>query len=245
MTLTIVYDNNAYDPRLQTDWGFACLIEWGDTTILFDTGGDGALLLSNMTKLGFDPGEVDVVVLSHIHEDHTGGLNRLLATGVQPLVYVPHAFPDDFKAEVQRHTKLVEIDQAMEISDGVYTTGEMGSGVIEQSLVLKTSKGLVVVTGCAHPGVVEMVRRAKEGSEDEVYLVLGGFHLGQTSKARIGEIIAAFRQMGVQKVAPCHCTGDKAIGHFREAYGEDFIECGVGKVLIFDFDGDGNKEQSP
>jgi 7,8-dihydropterin-6-yl-methyl-4-(beta-D-ribofuranosyl)aminobenzene 5'-phosphate synthase len=234
MTLTIVYDNNAYNPRLQTDWGFACLIEWGDTTLLFDTGGDGDLLLSNVTKLGFDPSEVDVVVLSHIHGDHTGGLSHLLATGVQPLVYTPRAFPDDFKAQVRLQTELVEVDHAMEISDGVYTTGEMGSGIIEQALVLKTSKGLVVVTGCAHPGVAEMVHRAKEVGGDEVYLVLGGFHLGQASKAEIEQIIATFRQMGVQKVAPCHCTGDKATGYFREAYGEDFIECGVGQVLIFD-----------
>jgi 7,8-dihydropterin-6-yl-methyl-4-(beta-D-ribofuranosyl)aminobenzene 5'-phosphate synthase len=233
MTLTIVYDNNAYDPRLQTDWGFACLIEWGDTTLLFDTGGDGDLLLSNMTKLNLDPSEVDIVVLSHIHGDHTGGLNHLLATGVRPLVYVPRAFPDDFKAQIRLQTELVEVDQAMEISAGVYTTGEMGSGIIEQALVLKTSKGLVVVTGCAHPGVAEMVRQAKEVGGDEVYLVLGGFHLGQTSKAEIGQIIATFRQLGVQKVAPCHCTGDKAIGYFREAYEKDFIECGVGMVLVF------------
>jgi 7,8-dihydropterin-6-yl-methyl-4-(beta-D-ribofuranosyl)aminobenzene 5'-phosphate synthase len=233
MTLTIVYDNNAYDPRLQTDWGFASLIEWGDTTLLFDTGGDGDLLLSNMTKLNLDPSEVDIVVLSHIHGDHTGGLNHLLATGVQPLVYAPRAFPGDFKAQIRLETELVEVDQAMEISAGVYTTGEMGSGIIEQALVLKTSKGLVVVTGCAHPGVAEMVRQAKEVGGDEVYLVLGGFHLGQANKAEVEQIIATFRQLGVQKVAPCHCTGDKATGYFREVYGEDFIECGVGKVLVF------------
>jgi 7,8-dihydropterin-6-yl-methyl-4-(beta-D-ribofuranosyl)aminobenzene 5'-phosphate synthase len=234
MTLTIVYDNNAYNPRLQTDWGFACLVEWGDTTLLFDTGGDGALLLSNMTKLDFDPSEVDVVVLSHIHGDHTGGLNHFLATGVRPLVYVPRAFPDDFKAQVRLQTELVEVDQAMEIVNDVYTTGEMGTGIIEQALVLKTSQGLVVVTGCAHPGVAEIARRAKEVGGDEIYLVLGGFHLGQASNAEIEQITAAFRQLGVQKVGPCHCTGDKAIGYFRKAYGEGFIECGVGQVLIFD-----------
>lgn len=122
----------------------------------------------------------------------------------------------------------------MEISDDLYTTGEMGTGIIEQALVLKTNKGLVVVTGCAHPGIAEIARRAKEVGGDEIYLVLGGFHLGQASNAEIEQIIAAFRQLGVQKVGPCHCTGDKAIGYFRKAYGEGFIECGVGQVLIFD-----------
>lgn len=233
MTITIIYDNNAYDPRLQTAWGLACLIERDETTILFDTGGDGAVLLSNMAALGFDPRAVDVVLLSHIHGDHTGGLGSLLATGSRPLVYTPRSFPGDYKAQVRIQTDLVETDQAVEIINGVYSTGEMGSGIIEQALVLKTTKGLVVVTGCAHPGIVEMVRRAKEVGGDEIFLVLGGFHLGGASKARIAEIIAEFQRLGVQKVAPCHCTGDRAIGLFDEVYGENFIQSGVGKILVF------------
>lgn len=231
MRITVVYDNQAYDSRLQTAWGFACLIEQGQTTILFDTGGDGKILLSNMELLDLDPRDVDIVVLSHIHGDHTGGLKSLLATGVRPLIYVPRAFPDDYKTSVRTFTELIEVDQAIEIIDGVYTTGQMGSSIIEQALALKTTSGLVVITGCAHPGVVEMVRRAKEVGEDQLYLVLGGFHLGRTSKARMQEIIASFQRLGVQKVAPCHCTGDKAVGFFREVYGQDFIWSGVGKTF--------------
>jgi 7,8-dihydropterin-6-yl-methyl-4-(beta-D-ribofuranosyl)aminobenzene 5'-phosphate synthase len=232
MTITLVYDNNAYDSRLQTAWGFGCLIERGETMILFDTGGDGEILLSNMVVLGFDADDVDIVVLSHIHGDHTGGLSSLLASGVRPTVYVPRSFPASFKTQVQASTTLVEVDKAREISPGIYTTGQMGQGVIEQALVLRTPQGLVVVTGCAHPGIVETVGRAKEVGGDEVYLVLGGFHLGGMNEAKIREIIANFRRLGVQKVAPCHCTGDKAIGLFRDAYREDFIRNGVGTVLV-------------
>ena len=231
MTITVVYDNNAHDSRLQTAWGFACLIEQGETIVLFDTGGDGEILLSNMAVLGFDSDDVDIVVLSHIHGDHTAGLSSLLATGVRPTVYLPHSFPASFKTQVRASTTLVEVEEAIEISDGIYTTGQMGAGVIEQALVLSTPQGLVVVTGCAHPGIVEMVGRAKEVGREEVYLVLGGFHLGGTNDAKISEIIANFRRLGVQKVAPCHCTGDKAIGLFRDAYREDFIRNGVGTVL--------------
>lgn len=229
--ITVVYDNNPYDPRLKTGWGFACLVQTGETSILFDTGGDGATLLSNMATLGIEPESIEAVVLSHFHGDHTGGVNSLLATGVRPMTYVPRSFPAGFKSQVQAITDLTEIDQGAQIADGVYTTGEMGSGIIEQALVVNTSKGLVVVTGCAHPGVAEMVRKAKEIGGDEVYLVLGGFHLGGASEGRIREIISDFQQLGVQKVAPCHCTGDKAIRLFREAYGEDFIQNGVGQVV--------------
>jgi len=231
VVITVVYDNNAYDPRLQTAWGFGCVIERGETAVLFDTGGDGAILLSNMATLGLDPHAVDIVVLSHIHGDHTGGLSDLLATGVRPTVYVPAAFLASFKAQVQAVTTLGEVDGPYEILPGVYTTGQMGTGIVEQALVIETSRGLVVITGCAHPGIAEMVRRAGQIGKNGVYLVLGGFHLGGASKGRIANIIADFRGMGVQKVAPCHCTGDRALTMFATEYGDDFIRNGVGKIL--------------
>ena len=231
MIITVVYDNNAYDPRLQTAWGFGCVVERGETTILFDTGGNGAILLSNMATLGLDPRAVDIVVLSHIHGDHTGGLGDLLATGVRPAVYVPASFPASFKAQVRAITTLQEVDGPQEILPGIYTTGQMGTSIAEQALVIETSQGLVVITGCAHPGVANMVRRAGQIGKNGVYLVLGGFHLGGASKGRIANIIADFRGMGVQKVAPCHCTGDQALTMFAAEYGDDFIRNGVGKIL--------------
>lgn len=231
MIITVVYDNNAYDPRLQTAWGFGCVVERWETTILFDTGGNGAILLSNMATLGIDPVEIDIVVLSHIHGDHTGGLGDLLATGVRPTVYVPASFPASFKKQVRAITTLHEVDGSQEILPGIHTTGQMGTNPVEQALVVETSQGLVVITGCAHPGLAEMVRRAGQIGENEVYLVLGGFHLGGASRSRIAGIITAFREMGVQKVAPCHCTGDQAINMFAAEYDDDFIQNGAGKIV--------------
>ena len=234
MTFTIVYDNNAragargHDPTLQTAWGFACWIETGDATLLFDTGGDSPTLLGNMATLGLDPQAIDVVVLSHIHGDHTGGLAGLLDTGIRPTVYVPAAFPASFKDGVRARTDLVEVTGPLEILPGVHTTGELGSSIVEQALVVETEAGLVVVTGCAHPGVVEMVRRAQGAVGGEVALVMGGFHLGGASAAEIATIVEDFQQLGVQGVAPCHCSGDVARALFEQAYGEDFISAGVG-----------------
>jgi len=228
MKTTIVYDNRTLDSNLASAWGFSCLVD-GD--LLFDTGGDGRTLLSNMTKMGIDPAGITTVVLSHAHGDHTGGLGGLLETGVRPTVYVPRSFPTRFKADVRLLTTLVEVHGPVEIRPGIHTTGEVGRGLVEQALAVETSQGLVVITGCAHPGVVEMVRCAKESVEGKVYLVMGGFHLGGTSRRRVKAVIADFRQLDVQKAAPCHCTGDRAIGIFAEEYGEDFIRVGVGLVL--------------
>ena len=232
VTITILYDNNPYDERLKTAWGFSCLVERGDLTLLFDTGGDAPTLLSNMATLGLDPVEIDIIVLSHIHGDHIGGLGGILAVNEKVIVYLPRSFPASFKAQVKARAHLVEVHEPMEIAEGIHTTGEMGKGIPEQSLVLVTKQRLVVITGCAHPGIVSIVKRTKEitGGE-EVYLVMGGFHLGSASKAAIEGIFEDFRRLGVQKVAPCHCSGDLARSAFEKAYGENFVLAGVGRTL--------------
>jgi 7,8-dihydropterin-6-yl-methyl-4-(beta-D-ribofuranosyl)aminobenzene 5'-phosphate synthase len=249
LTLTIAYDNNAYDPRpvlspalsrspersegsvegLKTAWGFSCLIEYRGQVILFDTGGDSPTLLANMAALGIDPGQIEAVVLSHNHGDHTGGLSAILHGGLT--VFVPQSFPKRFKDAVRARAQLIEVSEPREIGEEVYTTGELGTGIIEQSLAVRTDEGLVVVTGCAHPGIVEIIGKAKALSGDEVYLVLGGFHLGGKSQKEIEGILSEFRRLGVRKVAPCHCTGEQAIRLFHQEYGEDFIQAGVGKVI--------------
>lgn len=232
VTFTIVYDNNAYEAggleALRTSWGFACWVDSGETTVLFDTGGDGATLMHNIEELDLDPLTIDAVVLSHAHRDHTGGLGALLRTGVRPTVYVPASFSRGFKGQVRAHTEVVEVSDPMTVAPGIHTTGEVGTGIREQALAVETRDGLVVITGCAHPGVERMVRRAYEHVDDRIALVVGGFHLGGASRSRVEGIIADFRQLGVKRVAPCHCTGDAARRLFDDAFGEDCTLAGVG-----------------
>jgi 7,8-dihydropterin-6-yl-methyl-4-(beta-D-ribofuranosyl)aminobenzene 5'-phosphate synthase len=231
MTITVVYDNHEYDPRLRSDWGFGCLVELGHTTLLFDTGGNGDILLDNMSQLNLDPLEIDHVFLSHIHGDHTGGLAALLGTGVRPVVWVPRSFPLTLKERARAYTDLREVSSPAEVLPGAHSTGELGSGIIEQSLILETSRGLVVVTGCAHPGIVNILTRVKELHPQEIYLVVGGFHLGGKSRTELERTIAEMRALGVQRVAPCHCTGDEAIRMFADEWGEDFVPTGVGTSI--------------
>ena len=229
VTITVVYDNNAYDERLETAWGFSCLVEGLEKRILFDTGGDEGRLLRNMRALAVDPQDVDVVVISHVHGDHVGGLAGFLRETHAVTVYLPQSFPESIKdATMDAGAELVEVHGPVGICGHVTSTGELGTWLKEQSLVVETSQGLVVITGCAHPGIVDIVRRAKALVDEEVYLVLGGFHLGGTSTAEIRGIVEEFQQLGVQRVAPCHCSGDAARRLFGETYGDDFIPVGVG-----------------
>jgi 7,8-dihydropterin-6-yl-methyl-4-(beta-D-ribofuranosyl)aminobenzene 5'-phosphate synthase len=236
--ITTVYDNTALDPNLACAWGFACLV--GDE-LLFDTGGNGRKLLFNMEQLGIDPAGIQTVVLSHAHGDHTGGLEGLLSTGIQPVVYAPCSFPTRFKVGVCSLTSLVEVAGPVEILPGIHTTGEMGARIVEQALVVQTAEGIVVATGCAHPGIVEMVRKAKEMTGSEVALVIGGFHLSLASEQRIAEIIGDLRDLGVRKVAPCHCTGDQAMRMMAKEYRSDFVEVGAGSVVTL---GSGEEQRS-
>jgi 7,8-dihydropterin-6-yl-methyl-4-(beta-D-ribofuranosyl)aminobenzene 5'-phosphate synthase len=107
----------------------------------------------------------------------------------------------------------------------------MGRSIVEQALVLDTQKGVVVVTGCAHLGIADIVARAHEVVKGELLLVVGGFHLGSASRQRIKGIISSFRDMGVRYVGPTHCSGERAKRLFKEEYGDHYLEVGVGRVI--------------
>jgi len=229
--ITVVFDNLAYANDLTTSWGFAAVIECRGETVLFDTGGVGGILLDNLHALDFDPSSFQHVVISHAHDDHYGGVGALAASGVQASLYLFPRIEQQLSGVALAGLTPVQVEAGMEIVPGIATTGMVGAAIPEQALIVQTSQGLVVVTGCAHPGVVEMVQAAKALFDDEVYLVMGGFHLGRASDAVIQETIAGLQSLGVQHVAPSHCTGERAIALFEQRYGDGFIPSGLGRVI--------------
>lgn len=232
VTITVVFDNNTNLPGLQTAWGFGCVVQHGEHTLLFDIGADGRMLLANMAALGFAPRDLDTIVLSHAHTDHTGGLEAVLQHNPNVKVYLPEAFPDNFKKRVQAHgAQVIAVTGPIEIVPGVWSTGQMGAAIVEQALVVRTNSGLTVITGCAHPGIVAMVRRAQEVGQTEIALVLGGFHLSAESSATLQSIAADLHALGVKRIAPCHCTGDRAKTLLATAFGDRYYGCGAGLVL--------------
>jgi 7,8-dihydropterin-6-yl-methyl-4-(beta-D-ribofuranosyl)aminobenzene 5'-phosphate synthase len=230
---TILYDNYVFQEGTRADWGFSCLVENTEKTILFDTGTKENILLHNIDKLGVDLKKVDIIVISHDHGDHTGGLMAVLERNPHVSVYMPDSFAGKYRKKVDEDkTKIIAVKDPIEICQDVYVTGEMGHFVKEQSLVLDTSQGLVVVSGCSHQGVVNILKRAEEIIDMPIYLMFGGFHLMEHSDAQVEEIINRFREMKVEKCGATHCTGDRQIDLFKKAYGEDYIPMGTGRILV-------------
>jgi 7,8-dihydropterin-6-yl-methyl-4-(beta-D-ribofuranosyl)aminobenzene 5'-phosphate synthase len=235
LIITVIYDNNLYKQGLKTAWGFSCIIKGAEKTILFDTGGDGSILLANMKELNISPEEIDLVVLSHIHNDHVGGLIDLLEINPEVTIYLPASFPESFKRNINKYgAKTIDVRNPMEICKGIYSTGELGKFIIEQSLVIHTEKGMIVITGCAHPGIVTIVSRAKDLFNKDILLATGGFHLASERESKIRKIVNDMKELGVHYIGPCHCSGDLARELFREEFDKHYVEVGAGRVITMD-----------
>lgn len=208
-----MYDNTAWRNDLTADWGFACLVEAYGTTILFDTGANGSTLLGNMKKLKIDPKSVDDVVISHAHWDHTGGLVDFLRDFNDVRLFVPssYAVPNHVAREV------ISVRQPIEIAENIYSTGELRG--IEQALAVKIEKGVVVIVGCSHPGVKEIIDAASQYGN--AVALIGGLHgFSEFETIRNFELICA-----------THCT--QHIAEIQSLYPDTFLEGGAGKIIEF------------
>jgi 7,8-dihydropterin-6-yl-methyl-4-(beta-D-ribofuranosyl)aminobenzene 5'-phosphate synthase len=229
--ILILYDNVA-QPPLREGWGFSALTEILDRKILFDVGADRLVLEHNVHALGVDLSKITDVFLSHLHCDHVGGLSYVLEKARGIRVFAPAGMEGYLRPRLKAtKAELITVRGPRELGEGLWSTGTMGRRVKEHGLVIATKQGSMLVTGCAHPGVVDMVSKAKEIAGDGIHLVVGGFHMSGMSQTQIQKVIRAFQKLGVERVAPCHCSGDLTRQLFADAQGENFIAAGVGTVV--------------
>jgi 7,8-dihydropterin-6-yl-methyl-4-(beta-D-ribofuranosyl)aminobenzene 5'-phosphate synthase len=264
------------------EWGFSALVETGGHRILFDTGHYPDTVLSNARALKLDLADVEDVVLSHNHDDHTGGLVALrsalrernpralarahVATGI----FFPRRATADGPEENpmiatgKRYEALggtfIEHAGPAEIFSGVWLTGPvprphpernwstkgflvtpaglLGSWALvedtipeDQSLVLDTDRGLVVLAGCGHAGIVNTLEYARARVRDVViHAAIGGFHLFNASDAALEWTAGSLRSLGVESFVGAHCTGIEATFYIRAHAGLARSTCVVGAV---------------
>ncbi len=214
MNLKIVYDNESKQ-GFGRGWGFSCLVELESERILFDTGWDGKILLANLEQFNIRDRDIDVLVLSHSHWDHIGGVTHIENPEIS--IYVPSSFSEHLKEDLDLRFNLHVIKGPQKISHGVWTTGELENNIGEQSLILETQKGLVVITGCSHPGVRKILSSASEFGE--LYGLVGGLH-GFDDYAVLE---------GLGLIAAAHCTKNK--NKIKELYPEFFVDVFAGSEI--------------
>lgn len=229
--ITILYDNHA-DTGLRPGWGFSAAVRTAGTVLLFDCGADRLVLSDNAKTLGIAVRDICAVALSHDHCDHTGGLSAILHDRMS--VYVPKAFARRFSFPRERAIIVHRVGRPIEIAPGIHSLGQLGRGIPEQALLIETGARPALLTGCAHPGIVRLVRRAARLAGRPPELLIGGFHLLHQEPDAVRATIAHLLRLGVHRVAPCHCTGERAIPLFREAFGDRFISVQAGTRLKLD-----------
>jgi 7,8-dihydropterin-6-yl-methyl-4-(beta-D-ribofuranosyl)aminobenzene 5'-phosphate synthase len=233
MKIKVVFDREKVNDKLNGGWGISLLI---DDKVLFDTGEKGEYLLQNMDVLGVDIDVIEKVVISHNHWDHCSGLWDLLKKKESIEVLVCSDFIKEFKDKMAGY-KFTEVKKSQMIDEGIYTTGCLrglheDKDIYEQFLVVKGERGISLICGCSHPGILTAVKKVKSMFPgDKIYSVLGGFHLMEEDRRAIKYIVGQMKKLGVEKVGPSHCSGFEAGLLFKEVYKENFIELKAGTEI--------------
>jgi len=226
MRLKILAEGSTKRQRLIKHWGLSVLI---DDDILFDTFGKPDYVVKQLKRFSIDLNKIKHIVISHDDWDHISGLWKILERNQDVTVYICPHFPPEIKKRIKWYgARIVEAEASTKILGDIYSSGELtgsrgGVDVPEQYLAIKTSNGLVVLTGCAHPGIIEIVQHAKVTFNSEVRLIIGGFHLKDRTAEEARDIVLKLKELGVRRIIPFHCTGRIAQDLFTGEYKSDCV----------------------
>ncbi|MFC7287330.1 MBL fold metallo-hydrolase [Herminiimonas glaciei] len=265
--LTVLYDAFGKDNKLEKDWGYAALIEVDGKRILFDTGNNGDILKKNAAAKNVDLSKLDLVVMSHRHGDHMGGLTYVLSLNPKVKIYAPKEgfgvygghlpssfYPKDATLPPEQRyydgkppdvlrfgsawpgADFQLIDKDTEIAPNIHLISQVSDkkGTLELrelSLAINTVNGVIIIVGCSHSGVENIVTAAVQ-INPKIQFVGGGFHLIQGQAEEVGKVITALRDTyKVAYIAPGHCTGELTFTALKKAFGDHYLYAGLGTVF--------------
>jgi 7,8-dihydropterin-6-yl-methyl-4-(beta-D-ribofuranosyl)aminobenzene 5'-phosphate synthase len=263
--ITTLSENTASEEGIVAEWGLSVFVEAGGHKILFDTGLSFSAAY-NATILGIELSQVEKIVFSHGHSDHTGGLLHILRMVKGEVEVIAH--PDIWTAKYGRYPESKEeyagvpfpkeaaetlgalfnlTSKPVWISGNIVTSGEIPmiteyemidpvlyvkeNGELkpdplwdDQALFIKSEKGLIILLGCGHRGIINTIRHAQKLTGLEpVYAVIGGAHLISASPQQLDSTIAELLSLGIQRLGLSHCTGLPASAVLAQRFGETFF----------------------
>ncbi|MEM1575802.1 MAG: MBL fold metallo-hydrolase [Nitrososphaerota archaeon] len=264
-------------PNILAKHGLALFIEIDfnekeKINILMDTGPSPDIILHNAKELNIDLKKINIIVISHAHYDHTGGLIEILKQINKRILIIMHPNCLDLKFAEKPYLryigipfKISEIEEAggilllsrkpVKITPEIIVSGEIerineyekvedfltlknyeiikDNLLEDQALFLKiNNKGLLIITGCAHSGIINTIEYAKKITGlNKIYAILGGLHLINANEERLKVTINEIEKINPEKIFPCHCTGQKAIVEFIKNFKNKCIPIQAGQSI--------------
>ncbi len=248
--ITILSDNCGL-AGYAVEHGFSLWIEIDKRHILFDTGNDGTVLTGNAAIAGVCLADADVLVLSHGHYDHSGGIPQFIELAPVVDIYAHPgirrrrysiregakaiSMPAASAAALERlpNENLHWVTGPVQLSENLLLSGPVpretsyedtgGPFFLDSAglqadpitddmmMVARVKDGIVVLTGCSHSGIINILNWAQQRfPELPLKAVIGGFHLVNASEERLQKTITALQKMPIEQLIPCHCTGEEA-----------------------------------
>jgi 7,8-dihydropterin-6-yl-methyl-4-(beta-D-ribofuranosyl)aminobenzene 5'-phosphate synthase len=233
--LYLICDNRPYLEGLTPSWGLSIGIRDAEGWTLFDMGDDPKTFLHNFKALGGDVRDIKQAIFSHLHHDHTGGLEALLDTDKPIPIYLPEKISEAEAASLAKRGLMVYTvpRDGMPLGD-VWLLPQPWGNPPEQLLVLKSGEEIILLTGCAHFGIENGLQAVWQRFGRPFKLVLGGFHFAFRSSIELEEALILMKSLPIAEIAPCHCTGDSAIATFARTFPDKFLRVGTGWRFSFE-----------
>ncbi len=228
-SLYIICDNHTVREDLIPSWGLSIGLRDETGWTLFDLGNDPNVFFHNFTVLGGNMEEVRRIILSHLHLDHTGGLGAFKNLTTPVTLYLPEPLsPEEIRKLESRSFQVVIVPPEGIKQDNLWLLPIPGGPPPEQLLVMETGKEILLLTGCAHYGIEQGLLTVWERFHRPFGLVCGGFHLAFRSILELKQVLRVFQSLPIRAIAPCHCTGDRAIETFASYFPDTFQRVGAG-----------------